>query len=152
MYFVLMFAKAVVKVDLKVILRFIVGMLVFQTNAGHTDFASPIWFLIALFNVEVIYNFIRSSFSKWWGTILITVLAVAGCIYSLNPDLPILPFAIEPTVTSLLLFEIGYSVKKLSHQKYLNQLFYIIGLMLFIQILLLKLNGTIDMRSARYYN
>lgn len=66
-YLVLIVAKAAVKADLKIIIRFAAGIIIFPTNAGYTDFASPIWFLIALFNVEVIYNFIRSRFQNGGG-------------------------------------------------------------------------------------
>lgn len=67
MYLALIALKVIEKMDLKIVLRFIAGILVIPTNNEYTDFASPIWFLVAIFNVEVIYNFIRSRLQNVCG-------------------------------------------------------------------------------------
>ena len=82
----------------------------------------------------------------------IAFFAIIGCLYSTNASFPMLPFAIEPTATALLLFLIGHWFSKILSVKIICLPGNIIILMFLIQVLLLKANGTVDMRSARYYN
>ena len=126
----------------------ICSLFLFSTKSELTMFASPIWFLQAFFLTCVVFTFLKLSMEKYCG-LIVTTIAVTGITYSELCE-GILPFSLEPFCTGLLFFYIGYRMKSTECFK-LDKKWKIVPEIL-AWLMLVYINGCIDMRSARYYN
>ena len=122
----------------------ILALFAFSTRVDLTKFASPIWFLQALFIVEIVFEILKERTGKYLDLIIVLIGSI-GIVYSEVFSF-MLPFALEPAFTGLIFFWMGVKLKRKIH---LNNLFF---LFLPVWIILVSINGCVDMRSARYYN
>ena len=126
----------------------ILALFAFSTRFDLTMFASPIWFLQALFLTNVVFTFLNERFEKCYAYIIIA-MAVIGIIYSETCEF-MLPFALEPFSTGILFFYIGHRLRNRDWIR-VKKIWLLIPL-IFIWLLMVYSNGCVDMRSARYYN
>lgn len=131
-------------------LKSIFAIFVFPTRSDLTMFASPIWFLQALFLVEVVFAILKEKDPKLLG-LIISVIAVFGIIYSALFSF-MLPFALEPFSTGILFFYLGFMLKNADWIKLRGRKYWLLIPAILIWTGMILLNGCVDMRSARYYN
>lgn len=128
----------------------ICALFVFSTKSELTMFASPIWFLQAFFSTCVVFTFLKLNIEKYYGFV-VAAIAVTGIIYSELCEV-VLPFALEPFCTGILFFYIGYRMKSTDCFNIILEKKWMIIPAILLWLMLVYLNGCIDMRSARYYN
>ena len=135
-------------------LKSVESLYFFSTESEFTVFASPIWFLQALFIVEVLFSIINSRFQSS-DFLLIAAIGVIGITWSRSVCYT-LPFAIEPALTGIVFFYTGYKIRdKLKMYMCKDGLYKctpIAVCMSIIWLILVSMNGCVDMRSCRYYN
>lgn len=128
----------------------------FSTESEFTVFASPIWFLQALFIVEILFSIINSRFQSF-DFLIIAAIGVIGITWSRSTQFT-LPFAIEPALTGIVFFYAGYKIRYyLKMHMCKNELYKcdpipVVICMSIIWLIFVSLNGCVDMRSCRYYN
>lgn len=130
------------------IAKSVCSLFLFSTKSELTMFASPIWFLQEFFLTCVVFTHLKLSMEKHCGFVVATIV-MTGIIYSELCEF-VLPFALEPFCTGILFFFIGYRMKSIDCFK-LEKKWMIIPVIL-VWLILVYLNGCIEMRSARYYN
>lgn len=135
-------------------LKSVESLYFFSTESEFTVFASPIWFLQALFIVEILFSIINNRFQSF-DFLLIATIGIIGITWSRSMRCT-LPFAIEPALTGIVFFYAGYKIrdnlKMYMHKEELYKYVSIPVCMSIIWIILVSMNGCIDMRSCRYYN
>lgn len=89
----------------KFILSFLYSNYIFEIN-----YVGAIWFLLCLFNVEVIYYLIRKSKVNKYTSIVIIILFIIGIIYT-KIAIYRLPFWLDITLFALLFYHLGYIIK-----------------------------------------
>lgn len=152
------------------------ALMLYPTDMENMPFAPALWFLPCFWICNLIYACLDNAFcdrrfrgnacaenkcnkfiinfrgfehGKW---IFIIVIAATGMTYSTLSD-KMLPFALEPVAAGILFMLIGQIVKL-----YKEKIFYwlskswIVILMLLTEVTLAFVNGSVDMRSARYHN
>lgn len=126
----------------------------FSTESVFTVFASPIWFLQSLFIVEILFSIINNAFQSF-DFILVAAIGVIGIIWPQSICCT-LPFAIEPSLTGIIFFYVGYKIrdnlKKYMCKDRLYKCVPIVICMSIIWLIFVSMNGCVDMRSCRYYN
>lgn len=126
----------------------ICSLFIFSTKSELTMFASPIWFLQAFFLTCVVFTFLKFKLEKYC-SFMVVLIAVIGIMYS-ELCTTKLPLALEPVSTGIVFFYIGYKMKNTERFK-INTNWQIVPIV-FVWLVLVYLNGCIDMRTARYYN
>lgn len=139
------------------------ALLFYPTDMGNMPFAPALWFLPCFWICNLIYAYadnrlhhgehrglVNPGRTRKW--ILIITISAIGMTYSSLSDI-MLPFALEPVAAGILFMLIGQVIKQ-----YEKVIFYwlskswIVVAFLLIEALLAFLNGSVDMRSARYHN
>lgn len=128
----------------------ILALFVFPTRLDLTMFASPLWFLQAFFLTEIAFTIIKEKYEENYGWIIL-IITMLGIIYSKMFSF-MLPFAIEPFSTGILFFYIGFKLKNVKIIKIEEKKCWLMIPLIVIWLVLVYLNGCVDMRSARYYN
>lgn len=128
----------------------IIALFTFSTRSDLTKFASPIWFLQALFIVEILFTVLKEKIDRHYAWIIILIV-ICGITYSEKSSF-MLPFALEPISTGIAFFVIGHKIKKIQKIWLDNKNYWVLFPMIFLWIVFVVLNGCVDMRSARYYN
>lgn len=127
------------------------AVLLFPTDMQNMPFAPALWFLPCFYLCNVMYAFLTEKLgkNKW---IVIVVLAVAGFTYSTLTDY-MLPFAIEPLMVSPLFILIGELIKNNKDKmfRWLDEYWVLLSLIV-LDCILVYVNGSCDLRSARYHN
>ena len=80
----------------------ILALFAFSTRVDLTKFASPIWFLQALFIVEIVFEILKERTGKYLDLIIVLIGSI-GIVYSEVFSF-MLPFALEPAFTGLIFF------------------------------------------------
>ena len=142
---------------IKFILSFIYSNYIFETN-----YVGAVWFLLCLFNVEIIYFFIRKSKVRKYTGLIIIIIFCIGVIFS---KLAIfrLPFWLDIVPFGILFYHLGHLIKKNKKVQY-SLLVKIILTVLFICISIItivlnfdycyndKFLGRIDMLYLHFGN
>lgn len=130
----------------------LLNVLFFSTK--ELPIADALWFLVALFWVDVIYFFLNRFCKKQAVLhVIIAVLAVVGCLINTLFSF-VLPLALGPALVGLGLFHIGQLTKKYKEKKFMakaiNMPWYIWIVCVGVACVLIFLNGYINMRSEKY--
>ena len=133
------------------ILRTLRAVAVYPTDMPNMPFAPALWFLPCFWLSNVLYAFFDKLCGKRKGVPIILV-TVTGMAYSSLHD-TMLPFCIEPVAVALFFMLVGETIKTniKSASRWLEKWCYVIFCLLFEAILAI-INGSCDMRSARYQN
>ena len=127
------------------------AILFFPTDMLNMPFAPALWFLPCFYVCNIIYAFLSEKLNekKW---IVIIALAIIGFFYS-SVSTYRLPFALEPIMISPFFMLVGEYIK--CNQKFLfswlNKWWVLLGLTAF-DVVSVFINGSCDLRSARYHN
>ena len=125
------------------------AVLLFPTDNAHMPISPALWFLPCMFLTSLIYA-VLGKLSLGKKSVVILAAAVAGAVYSGLSDY-MLPFCIEPTAAALLFMLVGEWIhRRCVDEKLLSKWYYIVGL-LCIHALLAFINGSVDMRTARFH-
>ena len=127
------------------------AVLLYPTDMANMPFAPALWFLPCFWLCNIVYAVIGKALAKAkWA--LIVLAAVVGMAYSSLSDI-MLPLCIEPLAVALLFMFIGEKIKEYEKSIFtlLND-WRIVVLLLSIEVVLALINGSCDMRSARYHN
>lgn len=127
------------------------AVMLYPTDMANMPFAPALWFLPCFWLCNVLYAVLGRLLdkAKW---VPIVLLATVGMAYSSLTDI-MLPLCIEPLAVALLFMIVGEMIKK--HEKTIFTLLndcWIVVLLLLIEAVLALINGSCDMRSARYHN
>ena len=127
------------------------AVLLYPTDIDNMPVAPALWFLPCMFTASIVYS-VLSSFDFRLKACIVVCIAALGMVYSSLND-SMLPFAIEPTAMALGFMLIGELVRKNNNKvmEWLDKSWVIIVLLM-MEALLAVLNGSVDMRSARYHN
>ncbi|MGN0458470.1 MAG: acyltransferase family protein [Eubacterium sp.] len=134
-----------------------VAVFIFPTIMDEMPFNPALWFLPCMFLTSVLYNCLHTVTKG----IVIRLFAcifffAVVCIILSYCGINLLPFCISPTLIALLFFFIGDKLKIVKYKRELKHLFNIpiLYLILFVllDILLVLLNGSVDLRSVRFHN
>ena len=114
-------------------------------------FAPALWFLPCFWLCSVVYA-MMGYLSDTTKCLLIIFLTIAGMAYS-SLSYEMLPICIEPLAVSLIFVLVGEIIRKHENRiwPWLEK-WWIIILLLVIETILAFVNGSCDMRSARYHN
>ena len=127
------------------------AVLLFPTDMQNMPFAPALWFLPCFYFCNVIYVFLtdKLGFYKW---IAIIVLAIGGFTYSTLTDY-MLPFTLEPIMVTPLFLLIGEFIRNNNDNifHWIDRYWFLISL-IFLDSILVFINGSCDLRSARYHN
>ena len=133
------------------LLKSVKAVLLYPTDIDNMPIAPALWFLPCMFSASIVYSLLsRLNFKlKAW---TIVCLSTLGVTYSQLFD-RMLPFAIEPMTVALGFMLVGKLIKKNDNRvmDWLDKSWIII-LLLMVEAMLAILNGSVDMRSARYHN
>ena len=127
------------------------AIVLFPTDMQNMPYAPALWFLPCFYLCNLIYAFLSETLgkTKW---IAIIMLAVAGFTYSSLSDY-MLPLTLEPLMVVPLFMLIGELIKnnneKIFH--WLNKYWILVSLII-LDCVLVYVNGSCDLRSARYHN
>ena len=127
------------------------AVLIYPTDIDNMPIAPALWFLPCMFLADIVYSLLSQM--RWELKIVAIVsIAAIGMLYSSLSD-TMLPFTLEPVGTALLFLLIGEIIKK-HEQAILKRIdkFWVIAALLIVEAALAMLNGSVDMRSARYNN
>ena len=123
-------------------------------NTGGLPIAGALWFLTALFITEVVYflidRYIEKELIKWMIVIVLAVLGnVAGIILPFT-----LPYATAAALVGVGLFHLGYQIHKYENSQFvyriMNLKWYMCLLCVLPAVMLIFLNGYVNMRSGEY--
>ena len=84
---------------------------VFYRTEWRVRSASPLWFLLSLLWVNLIFYILKSRLNIWAVCIMVLLLAIAG--YVLESNQIILPLRIGTSMVALPYFVLGYYVKRM---------------------------------------
>lgn len=127
-------------------LKSFINVFTFPTNIDYMQ-NPALWYLICLFNSEILFTIILDRFYKY-RYYIIAIISLFGFTYS-STNLPMLPFALEPTFVAILFLYIGYESKQFGLKK--SSISVAILLIIF-EALMAYVNKSVDLRSARYHN
>ena len=127
------------------------AVLLYPTDIVNKPIAPALWFLPCMFLTSIVYS-VLSRLNINLKTCIIVCLTILGMTYSSLYD-SMLPFAIEPMTVALGFMFIGELIKKNNNRvmEWLDNVWVIIVLLI-AEAFLAVLNGSVDMRSARYHN
>lgn len=150
-YFILLFVAVLSGfLDRNLILS-LRAILLIPTDMANMPFAPALWFLPCFYLSNVVYSLFRNRFGKrvW---VPVVIIAIAGMTFSSVYEI-MLPFTIEPFSVALLFIYLGEKAKEKKDLlfKWLDN-WWVILLLLTIEAILALINGSCDMRSARYHN
>ena len=127
------------------------AILLYPTDIDNMPIASALWFLPCMFLTAIVYSVLsRMDFKR--KACIIVCIASLGMAYSSLCD-NMLPFAIEPMMVALGFMLIGELIRKNNNKvmAWIDKSWIIIVLLL-AEAVFAMLNGSVDMRSARYHN
>lgn len=132
-------------------LSMVKAVLIYPTDISNIPIAPALWFLPCMYLSSVIYAVLDNYFGnrKW---IIVCLITVAGMAYSTLSD-AMLPFCLEPVAVALLFMLLGEGINIRKEQIALllkKNAFWI--LLIAVEAILAFVNGSVDMRSARYRN
>lgn len=130
--------------------RSLKAVLLYPTDIDNMPIAPALWFLPCMFSASIVYSLLsRLDFKSKACTIV--CISTLGMTYSQLFD-RMLPFAIEPMTVALGFMMVGELIKKNNYSvmDWLDKSWIII--LLLVEAMLAILNGSVDMRSARYHN
>lgn len=116
----------------------------------------PLWFLPCMFLTDLFYTAIARSVhgrQKRWAVILL--IAVIGFVYSATEFMPELPWSLQPTMVSILFFQVGQEISKAETEDRGDILhfppwkLFLVGL---TWLVLSHFNVTVDMKTSNYGN
>lgn len=124
----------------------------FFINTKHMPISGALWFLFALFWVDIIY-FLIDKYVKSYIHIFVIIIALAGNVNQIY--LPFtLPYALGCSFVGIGLFHIGYVLKSNMDKKIINSLFNLNWIILIvltvIEAVLIFKNGYINVKSEKY--
>ncbi len=128
------------------------ALILYPTDMDHMPFAPALWFLPCMFYVDIIYNFLLDKLGRNKGRIIVLIISSVIIAWSCLSDI-MLPFCIEPTGMGLVFWMVGDEIK--NHTYYLKSVSdkkWLIIALFFFELILALVNGSCDMRSARYHN
>lgn len=138
-------------------LRSLTAVFIFPTDMDRMPFNPGLWFLPCLFLTSVIYNCLHSVTKGKTIRLFafVFILATVGWVVTSCCSFKI-PFAIAPTLIALVFFFIGDRLKyvkaKIKTEKLFNLSVLYLVLFALIDIILVSLNGSVDLRSCRFQN
>lgn len=127
------------------------AVLLYPTDIDNMPIAPALWFLPCMFLTSISYSLLSRLDFKLKSSIIVFIAALGMVYSSLNDSM--LPFAIEPMTVALGCMLVGELIKKNNNRvmEWLDKSWIII-LLLIVEAMLAILNGSVDMRSARYHN
>lgn len=127
------------------------AVLLYPSDIDNMPIAPALWFLPCMFSASIVYSLLSRLDFKLKAYIIVCI-STLGMTYSQLFD-RILPFTIEPMTVALGFMLVGELIKKNNNRvmEWLDQSWIII-LLLMVEAMLAILNGSVDMRSARYHN
>ncbi len=127
------------------------AIILIPTDMDYIPFAPALWFLPCFYLSNVVYSIIRNRFGKrvW---VPIVIIAIIGMSFSSISEV-MLPFTIEPFAVALLFMYLGEKAKEKEDLlfQWLDK-WWVVLLLFIIEAILALINGSCDMRSARYHN
>lgn len=133
------------------IIKSLKAVLLYPTDIANMPIAPALWFLPCMFSASIVYSLLsRLDFKlKAFAIVCISTL---GMTYSSLFD-RMLPFTIEPMTVALGFILVGELIKKNNNNvmEWIDKSWIII-ILLIAEAALAILNGSVDMRSARYHN
>ena len=123
----------------------------YPTDMSNMPFAPALWFLPCFWLSNSIYALLDRLFGKrkW---IPIFVLTTTGMAYSSLSDV-MLPWCIEPMLVALFFMYLGEQIKEYKNTLYAwLENWWVLIILLCMEAVLAFINGSCDMRSARYHN
>jgi len=151
LYLMIMIVASIAGLSDKNIVLALRAVLLFPTDMQNMPFAPALWFLPCFFFCNLLYAFLSEKLgkNKW---IAMMLLATVGFIYSTMTNY-MLPFSLEPLMVTPLFMLVGEFIKeneeKIFH--WLNKCWILLGLTV-LDGILVYINGSCDLRSARYHN
>lgn len=128
----------------------VTAVLFFPTDMAHIPFAPALWFLPCFYFSNVTFAALDKYFGhkKWMPILIISIL---GMFFSTISD-KMLPFCLEPFAVALLFMYLGMCIKQ--HEEVILWLskWWVIIAVIIVEMVLSYINGSCDMRSARYNN
>lgn len=128
----------------------------FNPTIGQVTFAGALWFLPALFWINIIFHFLH----KWFGKndyILFVITLMIGFAAMVATDYNIyLPMGLDAALVGVAFARTGYFLKQISQKKNINFFFHI-NIVIYIVIAVLHkklifLNGLVNFRTGDYQN
>lgn len=128
------------------------AIVLYPTDMAHIPLAPALWFLPCFFLSNLLYGGALRKLNGVKRVVVVILIATVGMTYSSITDL-MLPFAIEPTATAIFFIWIGDCIKdKMDNvEKYSKKVTVIAGILV-VHLSVVLLNGSVDLRSARYNN
>lgn len=121
------------------------------------DIKSPIaggaqWFLCALFFADIFYEILDNKLggSKWLMGVSVFLLSVIGCTLTLLINR--IPFSIDAALVALAFYHLGYIVKNKEILDRIPAKPWVVGLSGCLTIILILVNGKVNMRAGTYSN
>ena len=127
------------------------AVLIYPTDINNMPIAPALWFIPCMFYAVLLYSLL----SKLTWSVkdpVVAMITVAGMIYSSMFDV-MLPFAIETMAVALGFMLVGEIIKR-NQNITISRIdrWWVIIILLGIEAVLAIVNGSVDMRSARYNN
>ena len=82
----------------------------------HWAITTPLWFLLSLFWVNVIFYALRQWIKPWWG-LLLAIMAISVIGYGLGARGIQLPLMLDTSMVALPYFMLGWGVKRLGLER-----------------------------------
>ena len=127
------------------------AILIYPTDMENMPIAPALWFLPCMFFTSIAYSLLSRISFKLKASVIVT-LSAFGMAFSSLSDI-MLPFTIEPLTIALEFMLIGELIYK-NQDKAMSLLDkpWIIVSLLIAEAIIAIINGSVDMRSARYHN
>ena len=116
-------------------------------NTDGLPIAGALWFLTALFFVDIIYYLIDRFVKKDYYQFIVVILVFA-CALLFKAKIGVLPFALGSSSAGLVLFFIGNKLK----DKITNINWFFLLILTFSNVFLVFTNGYVNMRTEVYSN
>ena len=116
-------------------------------NTDGLPIAGALWFLTALFFVDIIYYLIDRFVKKDYYQFIVVILVFA-CALLFKAKIGVLPFALGSSAAGLVLFFIGNKLK----DKITNINWFFLLILTFSNVFLVFTNGYVNMRTEVYSN
>lgn len=127
------------------------AVLIYPTDIDCMPIAPALWFLPCMFFSSIVYSYL-SKLKRQYKRNVVVGIAVIGMVYSSMSNI-MLPFALEPLSVAIAFMLFGEIIRECENDvsKWIDR-YWVIFILFITGALLAILNGSVDMRSARYHN
>ena len=122
----------------------------FSSNHNRIDVAGAYWFLLCLFSAEIIFYFIQKLiFSEWTKLVVIVSVTLIGNFTPIK-----FPLCLDSAMSCMFIMYLGCLMRKYKTTKMVSNLLDVksplLVILFFINILLIFLNGNVNIRTNDY--